>query len=91
MKISGDLGMIPIPEVMHEILLHHWLMSLQAIFWGTEENAITEGDWDWDEGVVNKVGRPAERKRINFPAHIFCCELSYFVNPISFISATSWF
>lgn len=74
MKISGDLGIVPIPEVMHEILLRHWLMSLQAIFQSAEENAVTEGNWKWD-GVVNKVRRPAEGGRINFLAHIFRCEL----------------
>lgn len=85
MKISGDLGIVPIPEVMHEILLSHWLMSLQAIFQSAEENAVTEGNWKWD-GVVNKVRRPAEGGRINFLAHIFRCELSYFINPVLFVS-----
>lgn len=44
MKISGDLSTVPISEVVHEILLHHWLRSLQDILYSTEENIITEGD-----------------------------------------------
>lgn len=85
MKISRNLGMIPIPEVMHEVSLHRWLTSLQAIFSGTDWNTIT-GKWVWYEGAVNKVRRPAEGERIDFLAHIFHCELSYFLNPILLVS-----